>query len=136
MAEFLLEARRAVATPACPGQGAVVVAATAAIMCILDSSELEVLLPVGLFFLQRRGAIADFHPARGQIGAQPSFAHVAQVLAFSNGAFTERAALDGFEESLFTARFHASAHEISHMPILRQLSAVGSNRMDAIAHAA
>jgi len=82
----LFEALGTIAVFAGPGFGAVVVAALAAVVGVLDAGQVEVAFPIGALFLERRGAVADFHPSGGLVFAEAGFAHVAEVFAFGDGA--------------------------------------------------
>jgi len=81
----LFQAFGAIAVLAGPGFGAVVVTAFAAVVGVLDAGQVEVAFPIGAFFFEGHGAVADFHPAGGLVGAEAGFAHVAEVLASGYG---------------------------------------------------
>jgi hypothetical protein len=60
-------------------------------------------------FLERCRTVADFDPAGGIIRAEPSVLHISQVLAFRDGASSQTAVVDGFEEAILTASIDAGA---------------------------
>src|SRR5258708_1647969 len=66
----------AVAIAAGPRFGSVLVLASPPVVRVLNTRQLEVLFPVGPFFEQRRGTVADFHPAGGLVFADPRLLHV------------------------------------------------------------
>jgi hypothetical protein len=82
--QFLFQPRRAVAITACPGFGAILIAAFAAVVSILHASQVEIFLPVRPLLLQRRGTVADFHPPCGLVFTEPGFLHVAEVFALGD----------------------------------------------------
>ena len=83
-------------------------------MGILYAGKLEILFPVRPFFLERRGTIANFHPASGLVGTQPRVLHVAQVFPFRDRALSKRLILDGLKEFGFAVGFHPGTYEIAH----------------------
>jgi hypothetical protein len=83
-------------------------------MGILYAGKFEILFPVRPFFLERRGAIADFHPASGLVGTQPRVLHIAQVFPFRDRALTKSLILDGLKEFGFAVGFHPGTYEIAH----------------------
>ena len=82
--ESLLQALGAIAFATSPGFLAILISAVAAIVCVLDLAQLEMLLPVGTLFLQRCRAVADLNPTCGAIREQASILHVAQIFASSH----------------------------------------------------
>jgi len=95
--QFLFQAFGAIALSASPGFRAVLVAAAATVVRVLHAGEIEVLLPVGTFFLKRRGTIADLHPSRGFVQAKTGIFHISQIFAFGNRAFTQGLIVDSFQ---------------------------------------
>jgi len=95
--QFLFQALGAIALSASPGFRAVLVATQASIMGVLDACQIEILLPVGTFFLKRRGAVADLDPSRGFVRAKAGIFHVSEVFAFGNRAFTQGLIVDSFQ---------------------------------------
>lgn len=80
----MFQAEGTVAVAASPGFGAILVATSAAIVGILNSRQLKILAPVWLFFLERRGAIANLNPARRMIRVESCILHIPQVLALGH----------------------------------------------------
>jgi hypothetical protein len=95
--QLLFQALGAIAFFASPWFRAVLVAAAASIMGVLDACQIEILLPVGTFFLKRRGAVADLHPSRRFVRAKTGIFHVSEVFAFGNRAFTQGLIVDSFQ---------------------------------------
>src|SRR5579864_2399619 len=112
--QFLLQTRRAVAVAACTRLSPILIAAVAAVVGILHSSQVEVLFPVGLLFLQGRRTITDFYPARGLVRAEPCILHISKILAFGDRSAAQRLLLDGLEKICFTAWFYAGSNQITH----------------------
>src|SRR5580704_7109666 len=112
--QALLQPRGAIALGAGPRLRTILVAALAPVVCILHAREVKVFFPVRPFFLERGGAVADFHPAYGLVGAEPRFVHVAQVFTFGNRALAERLLLDGLKQVGFVAGLNASSNQITH----------------------
>jgi hypothetical protein len=112
--QILLQPRGAIAVAARPGLGAILVAALAAVVRILHFCEVEVFFPIRPFFLQRRGTVADFHPAHGLVSAKPRFAHVAQIFALGNGALPQGLVLNGLKQIAFAAGLNAGSNQIAH----------------------
>jgi hypothetical protein len=83
-------------------------------MGILYAGKFEILFPVRPFLLERRGAIADFHPAGSLVGTQPRVLHIAQVFPFRDRAPTKSLILDGLKELGFAVGFHPGTYEITH----------------------
>jgi hypothetical protein len=83
-------------------------------MGILYAGKFEILFPVRPFFLERRGAIADFHPASGLVGTPPRVLHIAQVFPFRDRALTKSLILDGLKKFGFAVGFHPGTYEIAH----------------------
>jgi hypothetical protein len=118
-AEAFFEAGGTIAIAAGPGFGAVFVAAFAAVVGVLNFGQIEKFLPVRLFFLKRRGAIADFDPASGVVVEDAGVAHVAKVFAFGDRAATQGFVFDGLEEGGFAAGFDTGSDEIAHKLLTR-----------------
>jgi hypothetical protein len=95
--QFLFQALGAIALSASPGFRAVLVATAASIMGVLDACQIEILLPIGTFFLKRWGAVADLHPSRGLVWAKACIFHIPEVFAFGNGTFTQGLVVDSFQ---------------------------------------
>ncbi len=74
----------AIAIAACPGFQTVLVTAPAPIMRVLNSRQVEILLPIGSLFQQGSGTIADFDPPSGVVGAKSGIFHIVQVFAFGD----------------------------------------------------
>jgi hypothetical protein len=81
---------------------------------VLHFREIEKFFPVRTLFLQGRRAVADLYPAHCLVVAEPRFLHVAQVLAFGDGALPERFFLDGLKQITLAAGFNAGSNQISH----------------------
>ena len=90
------------------------VTAAATVMGILYAGKFEILFPVRPFFLERRGAIADFHPASGVVGTPPRVLHIAQVFPFRDRALAKSPILDGLTEFGFAFGFQPGTYEIAH----------------------
>ena len=109
----------AIAVSASPGFRTVLVAAAATIVRVLHARQIEVLLPVGTFFLEGQGTIADFDPSCGFVWAEAGIFHIPEVFAFGNGAFAQGLVFDSFQKCLPALLFHTGSYQISHMCILR-----------------
>ena len=67
-------------------------------MRILHLDQLELLLPVGPFFLQWSRTGADLNPAGRAVLAKPGVLHVAQMLAAGYRTFAQGSLLDRLEK--------------------------------------
>ncbi|PYX27231.1 MAG: hypothetical protein DMG77_19520 [Acidobacteria bacterium] len=108
--QLLLQACGAVTVAADPRFCAIFVAAFPAIVSVLNFREIEVPFPIRPLFLQRSGAVTDFHPADGLVSAQAGLLHVAQIFTFGNRALAEGSVLNGVKQFPFTAGFDASSN--------------------------
>src|SRR5688500_13548351 len=106
----LLELVSAIAVGARPRLFAAFIAAARARVSVLNFHELEVLLPVGSFFLQRHRAEAHLDPPCAGVVAEARVGHVAKVFAPGDGPSTERAVFDGAQKVSFTTGLHTRAH--------------------------
>lgn len=84
--ELFFESRGAITAIARPRFRAVLVAAIPPVVRVLNPHEVEIFLPVGTFFLQRRRAVAHLDPTGRLVWAQTGVLHVAQVFAFRDGS--------------------------------------------------
>ncbi len=112
--QLLLQPRGAIAVATGPRLGAVLVAAFATVVSILHSREIEVFFPVGPLFLQGCRAVADFHPTRGLVSAEPRVVHVAQVFAFGDRALAQLLIFNGLDQIAFATGFNAGSNQITH----------------------
>jgi hypothetical protein len=112
--QLLLQPRSAIAIATGPRLAPILVAAFAPVVRILHFREIEVFFPVRPFFLQRRGTVADFHPADGLVGAEPRVVHVAQIFAFSDRALAQLLIFNGLEQIAFATGFNAGSNQIAH----------------------
>src|SRR6185503_12209378 len=91
-------------------------AAASAVVRVLNARELEVPLPIRPLLVEGRRAIADLDPLDRAVLSYTCRAHVAQILAFGDGAASEALPLDGFEQRLVSTWAHARANEVTHLP--------------------
>ena len=84
MLQSLFEPLRAIAVAARPTFSAVLVATVFPIVRVLHAEQIEMLLPVRPFFLQRCGAETGFHPMRDAILAHARLLHVVSVFVTSD----------------------------------------------------
>src|SRR6476659_5551795 len=105
---------RASAVPTVPWFRTVLIFAAASVVGVLDARQLEILLPVWLFFEQRRGAVTNLHPAGGLVLADPRLFHVAQIFAFGDRALAEGSVFYGLEERCLAAGLDSGAYQVSH----------------------
>ena len=115
------------AVAASPRLRAALITTLPPVMGVLNFGEFEVLFPVGLFFLQRRRAVANLHPASRSIGAQPSVLHVPEIFAFGNRALPQGSAFNCIKQLLFPTCPQPGSYQITHLPILRGFSGVLGN---------
>ena len=113
--QLLFQPRRAVAVTASPRLGSILIAAVAAIVSILHARQIEILFPVRTLFLQGRRTIADFHPPRSLVFAQPSILHIAEIFSFGYRTLAEGFLLNGFQQITLTAGFYPGSNQISHL---------------------
>src|SRR5258705_10275698 len=73
--QLLSQPFSAITIPTRPGFGAVLIAAAATVVSILNLCQFEMLFPVRTFFLKGSRAIAHFNPASGPVGAKPRVLH-------------------------------------------------------------
>ena len=112
--QLLLQSRSAIAVAAGPRFFTVVVAALAAVVCILHFPEIKIFFPIRPFFLQRRGTVTDFHPAHRAVIADPRIPHIAQVLALGDGALAKLFILDGLKKVIRATGFNVSLNQVPH----------------------
>jgi len=112
--QFLFQPRRAVTVSAGPWFGRVFIPALLPIVSILNARQIEILFPVGPFFLQRRRTIAYLHPPRRLVRAKPRVLHVAQILAFRDRSLAEGLLFDCFQQIIFASGLYARSHQITH----------------------
>ena len=103
----------AVAVATGPRFRAVRVSALASVVCVLNARHLEVLFPVGAFFLERHGTVANFNPSDQPVD-YTGVAHVPQVLAFGNRARSEGPCLYCAQERPLASSLNASSNQIAH----------------------
>src|SRR5216684_4112890 len=96
--QLLLQTHGAITIATRPGLTSIFVAALAPVVSVLHPGQIKVFHPIRPFFLERCGAIADFHPASGLVGTEPRFVHVTEVFAFGNRPMPERFILDSLEQ--------------------------------------
>src|SRR5204863_816781 len=124
--EFLLQTRSAITAATCPGFRSVPVTAFAAIVRVLDLCEIKILFPVWTLFLQRRRAVAHFHPAGGVVAAQPGIFHIAKIFALRNGAFAQSLTLDRVEQVFFASGLHPRSDQITQTNIFYYAEELGA----------
>jgi len=95
-------------------------AAVPARVRVLDRKQLEIFLPVGSLFLQRRIAEAGLDPARLALSRDARLLHVVQILIAGNRAFPKRAVRDRTEQSRLAPRLESRFHQITHRLKLHQ----------------
>jgi MFS transporter, SHS family, lactate transporter len=83
---------------------------------IRDGKQLEIFLPVGSLFLQRRIAEAGLDPARLALGRNACPMHVVQIFVASDRTCPERPVRDRSKQSWFAPRFDPRFHQITHRP--------------------
>ena len=116
--QLLLQTQGAITIATRPGLTSIFVAALAPVVSVLHPRQIKVFLPIRPFLLERSGAIADFDPASGLVGAEPRFIHIAQVFAFGNRPMPERFILDGLEQIGFLTGLYAGSNQITHRAIV------------------
>src|SRR5260370_21688333 len=79
--QLLFEPRGAVAISAGPRLRTVLVAAFTTVVSVLYLDQVEILLPIGMLLLQRRGAGADFDPAHRLVFQKPRLVHSTHVFS-------------------------------------------------------
>ena len=82
---------------------AIVIATALPVMGILNLGQLEMLFPVRTLLLQRRGTVADLHPARGAIRTESGILHVTQIFPFCYRSLTQGLLLNCLQEFLLAA---------------------------------
>ena len=85
---------------------------TSPVVGILHSVRSNI-FPSRPFFLQRRGTVADFHPAHGPVLTDPRFIHVAQVFAFGNRSLPEGLALNSLNQLAFADGLNTGSNQVS-----------------------
>ena len=83
-------------------------------MRVFHGEKLEVFLPIGPLFLQRRLAKTRFDPGRNPGEVDPRLLHVVLVFVTRDGASTERLLVDGAEKWILLASLHAGFNEVAH----------------------
>src|ERR1700756_2778537 len=112
--QLFFQAGGAVAVSTGPRFGAVVVAALAAVVGVLNSDQFEILFPVRTLFLQRSWTVTDFDPASAVVGGKLGMVHIAQVFAFGDRTSAKRAALDAFKQGALKTGFDSGPNQVSH----------------------
>ena len=110
VAEFLLEASRAIAVATSPRFTAIEVPALVPVMRVLHSDEIEELFPIRRLLLQRRRTIANLNPTNFFPRQLPRFTHVPEILALGNGTLPQRPALNGFKQRLLAPWLNARSY--------------------------
>src|SRR5439155_17218450 len=98
--EACFEPRGAVAVDAGPRLGAVQITAPRARVRVLYSHEIEILLPMRPFLLQRRRAEAHLDPLHAAVLELTRLIHVSQILIARDRSFAERAVIDRTREAV------------------------------------
>ena len=112
--ELLLQLHGTIAIAAGPRLRSVFVPAVPPGMRVFHREKLEVFLPIGPLFLQRRIAKTRFNPARNPRGVDPRLLHIVLVFVTCDGALTERLVVDGEEKRILLAGLHAGFNEVAH----------------------
>jgi hypothetical protein len=128
--ELLFQPLGAIAIAARPWLGAILIFAAPAIVRILNSRQFEILFPIGPLFEKRCRAVANLHPARCLILAEPRLSHIPQVLAFRYRPFAESPVLDGFEKLSLLPCLYSRPYQIPHilLPLSRLVGQVENLR--------
>src|SRR5947208_1572646 len=111
-APALSPVRAAISTYRQPKRRPRLVTAALEILRIMNTRQLEVLFPIGLLFEERRGAVANFHPAGGLILEDPRLFHVSQILALRYRAGAEGPVFDGSEKRGLASGLNSRAHQV------------------------
>ncbi|MGA8552946.1 MAG: hypothetical protein WB630_00895, partial [Candidatus Acidiferrales bacterium] len=74
-----LQSLRTITGATGPRFGSIIIAATAPVVRVLNLGQFEVLLPIGLLFLQRSRTVANLDPTRRTVFAKARVVHVSQI---------------------------------------------------------
>jgi hypothetical protein len=111
------------AVAAGPWFSAILVAAISACMGILNTDEVEELLPVGAFFLERGWAVADLDPDRGPVFLKAGVFHVVKVLVAGDRSSTEGLLFDRLGESPFFSALDPCFDQVAHASMIHEIFA-------------
>src|SRR6185369_11480455 len=88
-----------------PGFSAVPIATVLPVVRVLYAKQLEILLPIGPFLLERRGAKTSLDPVRGAVLGDARLFQIVDILVARDGTAAQSFFLDGLAKRVVMARF-------------------------------
>jgi hypothetical protein len=92
-------------------------------MGILNTDQVEELLPVGAFFLERGWAVADLDPDGGPVFLKAGVFHVVKALVAGDGSSTEGLFFDRLGESPFFSALDPCFDQVAHASMIHEMCA-------------